>query len=742
MKEYDLAEELNNIDGKFFMDEVRNGFYISSMMKRYWAAQLRVLSEIDKVCKKHGIRWFADCGTLLGAVRHEGYIPWDDDLDICMFRDDLTKFCNVAPDELPEGYNIINIHTEEDFSYMITSVANSRSICTMPEFLKSNFGCPYVSTIDIFPLDALCPDKEEEEKRRKQLQDIVDAVECIDEFGTDIPQVRNMLTMIGQTHHMTIHRDQRAKRELLLLSEKIYTKYPLSKAEKVALMPFWVADHNHDYKLSNFDETVYLPFEYVHLPVPVGYDEQLNGMYRNYLRIYKDGGIHEYPAYAPQERILAKRLGGNPYRYTMPSELPAPRSIKGDREVCLEMSSMLKSAHSNIQTLVNAGNGDAAAQLLQGCQNLAVSLGTYIEEHVKGGENAVHILEEYCERLYEVSEAWNGEESVRLLDGCVSSEEEELDRALNDRRREVLFIPCRAEWWPTMEREWRRCSEDKNCDVYVMPIPYMIRDSFGEERSTYDDSALFPDYVKITKIADYDLEARKPDVVYIQAPYDSWNSMFLIPEYYYSEKLAKLVKKLVYIPCFEADLPKEPDDKNAKTLKVMAEQPALVYSDEVLVKNDETRAAYTEALVSVTGEKNREYWNKKIKAADLPDAPAPERGKKTLLFQVDYAFVKKYGEKALEKIREAIEVIGSSDELDCVFIPHITLTDGAAGEGETAGQCRELLELVRGSSSIIYDEKHELVKDFGRISAYYGTPGSLAGRCVNEGKPTMLMAVL
>ena len=70
MKSYDLAEELKNIDGRFFMEEVRNGFYISSMMKRYWAAQLKTLSEIDKVCKRHGLRWFADCGTLLGAVRH------------------------------------------------------------------------------------------------------------------------------------------------------------------------------------------------------------------------------------------------------------------------------------------------------------------------------------------------------------------------------------------------------------------------------------------------------------------------------------------------------------------------------------------------------------------------------------------------------------------------------------------------------------------------------------------------
>lgn len=73
----EIMETAFNIEGtepsfKYFEDEVREGFFVSSMMKRYWAAQLKVLSEVDRVCRKHGIRWFGDCGTLLGAVRHGG----------------------------------------------------------------------------------------------------------------------------------------------------------------------------------------------------------------------------------------------------------------------------------------------------------------------------------------------------------------------------------------------------------------------------------------------------------------------------------------------------------------------------------------------------------------------------------------------------------------------------------------------------------------------------------------------
>ena len=68
----------------FFEDEVRNGFFVPSLMKRAWAAQLEVLEEIKRICAKYQIHWFADRGSLLGAVRHGGYISLDHDLDIFM----------------------------------------------------------------------------------------------------------------------------------------------------------------------------------------------------------------------------------------------------------------------------------------------------------------------------------------------------------------------------------------------------------------------------------------------------------------------------------------------------------------------------------------------------------------------------------------------------------------------------------------------------------------------------------
>ena len=70
--------------------------------KRVWAVQLEMLDEVERICKANGLKYFADSGTLIGTIRHEGYIPWDDDIDLAMLREDYETFLKVAPGELKE----------------------------------------------------------------------------------------------------------------------------------------------------------------------------------------------------------------------------------------------------------------------------------------------------------------------------------------------------------------------------------------------------------------------------------------------------------------------------------------------------------------------------------------------------------------------------------------------------------------------------------------------------------------
>ena len=72
------------------------------MIKKVQQANLKILLEVDRICKKHNIKYLLDAGTLIGAVRHKGFIPWDDDVDLAFPRKDYEKFLAVAKDELPE----------------------------------------------------------------------------------------------------------------------------------------------------------------------------------------------------------------------------------------------------------------------------------------------------------------------------------------------------------------------------------------------------------------------------------------------------------------------------------------------------------------------------------------------------------------------------------------------------------------------------------------------------------------
>ena len=85
-------------------------------------AQLDIAGEIKRICDKHGIRYFLDSGSMLGAVRHQGYIPWDDDMDVGMLDGDYQRFLQVAPGELSEAYFLDNYDTNPENGLVFSKI--------------------------------------------------------------------------------------------------------------------------------------------------------------------------------------------------------------------------------------------------------------------------------------------------------------------------------------------------------------------------------------------------------------------------------------------------------------------------------------------------------------------------------------------------------------------------------------------------------------------------------------------
>lgn len=139
----------------FFEPEIRDGFYVDVLMKSFWAAELEVLHRVAEICSRYHIRWYAAYGTLLGAIRHSGFVPWDDDVDIWVKRKDYNRLMRILPTELPVGYLVRSPLTVEGYGQFQTLVINSDHIHTDGEWLEQYHGCPFMAGVDIFPLDRL-----------------------------------------------------------------------------------------------------------------------------------------------------------------------------------------------------------------------------------------------------------------------------------------------------------------------------------------------------------------------------------------------------------------------------------------------------------------------------------------------------------------------------------------------------------------------------------------------------------
>lgn len=91
-------------------------------MTKLQKIELEILKKIDEVCKKHNIKYWIDSGTLLGAVRHKGFIPWDDDIDIAMLREDYEKFLKVAQKDFGNEYFLQTKNTDKKYPLFYAKV--------------------------------------------------------------------------------------------------------------------------------------------------------------------------------------------------------------------------------------------------------------------------------------------------------------------------------------------------------------------------------------------------------------------------------------------------------------------------------------------------------------------------------------------------------------------------------------------------------------------------------------------
>lgn len=134
--------------GNMNTESIHNSEYIEHLHSEI----LVVMDAIDKICTENAIRYYLIGGTLLGAVRHKGFIPWDDDFDICMPRSDFDRFIELAPKLLQEPMVLTWITTRENYCRAFAKVSNSNTVFYEGISYDASGNLPGIF-VDIFPLD-------------------------------------------------------------------------------------------------------------------------------------------------------------------------------------------------------------------------------------------------------------------------------------------------------------------------------------------------------------------------------------------------------------------------------------------------------------------------------------------------------------------------------------------------------------------------------------------------------------
>lgn len=287
----------------FFKEEVREGFYIEPMMKCAWAVEMDILEDMQNVCKENNIRYFADGGTLLGAIRHRGYVPWDDDIDIAMLRPDYDRFLDIIKNKWMEKYELNIPGVTEKYDMTFTKIYNTKEISFQTEHLKKFHGFPYVTGVDIFPLD-IVPDDENERNAFIQLYLIV--INAASKMKDNPKEINECLPDIENLCKCKIDRNGDIGKQLCQLAELISKSYKGTNNSKMTMMSY--VNCKIYLKREWYEETEWKTFETMLLPVPKHYHEVLTAWYGDYMTPVQGTATHDYPFYKKQMEKLEEKM--------------------------------------------------------------------------------------------------------------------------------------------------------------------------------------------------------------------------------------------------------------------------------------------------------------------------------------------------------------------------------------------------------------------------------------------------
>ena len=243
-------------------------------LKEIQALALEILKSVKAFCEEQGITYYLAYGTLLGGIRHKGFIPWDDDIDLWMKRDDFNRFCIEFPNwGKQNGLYVNSVRTTDKYNRVHAQV------CLKKTKLQANDRSnpfPEGYFIDIFPLDGTPNDSFKRWLHMTHLQLLKNVVT----LSAYKPKNKTVVFYVAKLfRHVNTGK-------VLRRYEKTAEKYPCDHSEFLQMMaPGKKRGRNILISAAFFNETTQIEFEDTTVPAPVGYDVALRGIYGDYMQL-------------------------------------------------------------------------------------------------------------------------------------------------------------------------------------------------------------------------------------------------------------------------------------------------------------------------------------------------------------------------------------------------------------------------------------------------------------------------
>lgn len=241
--------------------------------------QLEILIEFDRVCKEHDIHYNLHFGTLLGAIRHQGFIPWDDDIDLAMTRENYDKFIDIFKGNLDEKYFVQTYETDPNFFRPYMRIRKNDTVFVQRHY--QDLDIHHGVFIDIFPFDSVYEEKSREKKRYKYLTSLR-KLNVIKHFGVD-EQANIVKKLLQKTIDKLM--PQLAFNRYLT---KVMTKRNKENLSYINLVADYSTMDNFDkylIKKDDFLDSVPANFEGHEFPIPRNYEQVLVDSYGDYMQL-------------------------------------------------------------------------------------------------------------------------------------------------------------------------------------------------------------------------------------------------------------------------------------------------------------------------------------------------------------------------------------------------------------------------------------------------------------------------